>query len=94
MLVNLASDEDARAVDFDAFGRPAISPRFEDTNTRGTRSVVSFFAKRARGEMASWVVTNRVRSLRKLRDFDESGYRYDVEHSTHRTPVYLRSAAT
>lgn len=90
VLVNLASDEYARSVDFDAFDRPAISPRFEDTNARGTRSVVSFFAKRARGAMASWLVRERVRTPGAIRRFAEDGYRYDRAASSPDRPVFVR----
>ena len=92
VVLNLASQEYFGVVNPKRLPAEIISPRFEEITTAGRRRMVSFFAKRARGEMAGWVVTNRVRSLRKLRDFDESGYRYDEERSTNRTPVYVRSA--
>lgn len=94
VVLNLASQEYFGVVDPRLIPAEIISPRFEEITAAGKRRMVSFFAKRARGEMAGWVVTNRVRSLRKLRDFGESGYCYDEEHSTHRTPVYVRSAVT
>lgn len=94
VVLNLASQEYFGVVDPRLIPAEIISPRFEEITATGKRRMVSFFAKRARGEMAGWVVTSRVRSLRRLRDFGESGYCYDEEHSTHRTPVYVRSAVT
>ncbi|MGJ3508360.1 peroxide stress protein YaaA [Enemella sp. A6] len=89
VIVNLASDEYFSAVDADAF--EVIAPRFEDTSARGKRSVVSFYAKRARGAMAAWMVRNRVRRPGQLTDFAEDGYRYLEAESTPQRPVFVRS---
>ena len=91
LVLNLASQEYFGVVNPEVLGVDVLSPRFEEVNPTGKRRMVSFFAKRARGEMAGWVVTNRVRSVRKLRDFDESGYRFDEQHSTRHVPVYVRA---
>jgi len=90
-VVNLASDEYARSVRFADVDRPVISPRFEDTNPAGTRQVVSFFAKRARGAMAGWMVRERVRTPGALKRFAEGGYVYDRAASTPRQPVFVRA---
>lgn len=90
VVLNLASQEYAAVVNQGLLGVDVLSPRFEEVTPAGKRRMVSFHAKRARGEMAGWVVTRRVRSVRRLRDFDESGYRYDEDSSTSRTPVFVR----
>jgi len=90
VVVNLASHEYAGAVRVGELGARVISPRFEDTDARGGRGIVSFFAKRARGELAGWLVRNRVRSPRALQRFAEAGYRYDSATSTAERPVFLR----
>lgn len=90
-VVNLASEEYAKSVRFGDFDGPVISPRFEDTNARGTRGVVSFYAKRARGALASWLVRERVRTPGAVKRFAEGGYRYDGESSTPQQPVFVRS---
>lgn len=89
-VVNLASEEYAKAVRFADLGCPVICPRFEDTNARGERAVVSFFAKRARGAMTSWLVRHRVRTPGAITRFDEAGYRYDRTESTPGQPVFVR----
>lgn len=93
VVVNAASSEYAKAVRPALLGAPMISPRFEDTDARGRRAVVSFFAKRARGEYAAWLVINRVRTLKALTEFDGAGYRYDKASSTPSVPVFVRSFA-
>lgn len=89
-LVNLASEEYFKAVRTDVLDVRVISPRFLDAGPDGTYRVVSFFAKRARGAMAGWLVRNRVRSLRGVRGFDGLGYRYDPDRSTTAEPTFIR----
>jgi len=91
VVVNLASEEYFGAVRPDALAARVIAPRFEDANARGRRSIVSFYAKRARGMMAGWMVRGRVRTPRALTEFDEAGYRYDRSSSTPDRPVFVRS---
>lgn len=93
VVVNLASDEYVKSVRPDALGARIVSPRFEDTDARGKRKIISFFAKRARGEMAGWMVRNRVRTVGALNGFDEAGYRFDKASSTPDVPVFVRSFA-
>ncbi len=89
-VVNLASDEYFRVVRTDALHGRLVAPRFLDADESGHHRVVSFFAKRARGDMAAWMVLNRVSSVRALRDFDGGGYRFDPERSTAQAPVFVR----
>lgn len=91
VVVNLASEEYFKAVRPDVLGARIVAPRFEDTDARGVRRIVSFYAKRARGEMAGWMVRNRVRTVGTLAGFDEAGYRYDKASSTPDVPVFVRS---
>lgn len=90
VVVNLASDEYFRAVRADAVDGQVVTPRFLDADPQGRYRLVSFFAKRARGEMAAWLVLNRVRSVRALRGFDFAGYRFDPQRSRPDAPVFVR----
>lgn len=92
-VVNLASEEYAKAVRADELPGRFVSPRFLDADPSGRFRIVSFFAKRARGEMAAWLVLHRVRSVRALQDFDATGYRYDAERSTPDAPTFVRDRA-
>ena len=88
-VVNLASAEYASSVQLDDLGVPVITPVFKDANKGGYR-VISFFAKRARGMMASWMVRERVATRKAIRSFDVGGYRYSEADSTTTAPVFLR----
>jgi cytoplasmic iron level regulating protein YaaA (DUF328/UPF0246 family) len=80
VLVNLASKEYFGAVRTDELVAPVVTPTFLDPDRSGELRTISFFAKRARGAMAGWIVANRVRSTRSLREFTELDY-YDQELS-------------
>ncbi len=91
-LINLASNEYFGAVDTEAIDAKIITPTFLDANDAGDYKTISFFAKRARGTMAGWIITERIKSVRALREFTGMGYRYDPDRSTPDKPVFLRSA--
>lgn len=90
VVVNLASGEYVRAVQANRLDGRLISPRFLDQGEDGSYRIVSFFAKRARGEMAGWLVRHRVRTLKAIHDFDEAGYRFDPDHSSDEEPAFIR----
>ncbi|MFV0459776.1 MAG: peroxide stress protein YaaA [Actinomycetales bacterium] len=93
VIVNCASGEYARAARLETVDVPVISPRFEDADPKGRYRIVSFFAKRARGDFAAWMVQNRVRTPGALKRFDGNGYRYSAERSTATEPVFVRDRA-
>jgi cytoplasmic iron level regulating protein YaaA (DUF328/UPF0246 family) len=90
VVVNLASEEYFRAIRVDELAGRLVSPRFLDADERGEYRIVSFFAKRARGEMAAWLVLNRIRTAGALARFDAAGYRYDPARSTRDRPIFVR----
>ncbi|MBY5987385.1 peroxide stress protein YaaA [Roseovarius atlanticus] len=88
-LVNCASQEYFGAVDRDALKLRVITPTFLDTKN-GEAKVISFFAKKARGAMARFIVQNRLTDPDSLKDFDSGGYRYDADRSTEDEPAFIR----
>ena len=93
VVINLASGEYFRSVDTATLDGALVSPRFLDQGPAGDYKIISFAAKWARGAMAAWLVRNRVRSARAIRDFDVAGYRYDRERSTPSEPTFVRQRA-
>jgi uncharacterized protein len=90
VLVNLASHEYVSAVDLDALDAEVVSPRFEDQGPQRDWKVISFSAKRARGEMAAWLVRERARTARDVTRFHAGDYRYVPALSTPAVPVFRR----
>lgn len=93
VLVNLASNEYFDAVDRAALELDVVSPVFKDHTPTGYR-VVSFFAKRARGMMARFLIERRCREPADLLAFDAAGYRYNAALSRGDAPVFTRDAPT
>jgi uncharacterized protein len=91
VLVNLASNEYFSSVKPAQIDARIITPKFLDEKN-GTFKIISFFAKKARGSMTAWIVLNRVKSAKALRDFDVDGYRYDPDRSSADEPVFIRSS--
>ncbi|NSY40095.1 peroxide stress protein YaaA [Leisingera sp. ANG59] len=91
VLVNCASQEYFGAVDLAALKLRVVTPVFmEDKN--GTPKVVSFYAKRARGAMARYIIQHRLTDAQSLLDFDAGGYAYQPQMSEPDKPVFLRKA--
>ena len=90
VVVNLASHEYFRSVEVGRLDGRLMTPSFLDGRGDAEPKIISFFAKRARGSMAGWIIRNRVKSMRGLRDFDGLGYGFDPERSTTDRPVFVR----
>ncbi len=75
ILVNCASQEYFGAVDEEALKPAVVTPQFFELKN-GTPKIVSFFAKKARGSMARFIVENRIDRVEGLKDFDLGGYRF------------------
>lgn len=89
-ILNCASVEYFSAVKPEALKLPVISPVFLNEKN-GEARIVSFFAKKARGAMARFVIQNRIVDAEALRDFDTGGYRYQQDMSEPQRPVFLAS---
>ena len=90
-LLNCASVEYFTAAQRPALRLRVITPTFLEEKG-GKRSIVSFFAKRARGAMARFVIENRLTDPADLTDFTVGGYAFDPDQSTPDNPVFLRPA--
>ncbi|MEQ6203092.1 peroxide stress protein YaaA [Sulfitobacter sp. HNIBRBA2951] len=90
-LVNCASQEYFGAVDLKALNLRVITPQFmEDKGDGKGPKIVSFYAKKARGAMARFMVQKRITQAEGILDFDIGGYTYMPDMSKPDTPVFLR----
>jgi len=90
-LVNLASNEYFKSVKPELLPGSVVTPVFKDYH-KGSYKVMSFFAKKARGHMASFIVRNRINKPDDMRKFDVDGYRYNESFSTDTDWVFTRKA--
>jgi cytoplasmic iron level regulating protein YaaA (DUF328/UPF0246 family) len=91
-LVNLASNEYFKSVDPDLLPARLITPVFKDYS-KGTYKVISFYAKKARGQMASYIVYNRINKPEDLKGFDMDGYGFNQDLSCDQQWVFTRRAS-
>lgn len=92
VLINCASIEYFGAVDLAALKMRVITPVFLEDKPAGPK-VVSFFAKKARGAMARFIVERRLTTPKGIVDFDLGGYEFQPSLSTDEKPVFLRPDA-
>ena len=89
IVVNLASNEYFKSVKVKQLAGQLITPVFKDCK-KGQYKVISFYAKKARGLMARYIVDTQPKSIEQLTQFDLEGYYYSQEQSTPTEPVFLR----
>ena len=89
ILINCASQEYFGAVDPKALNLRVITPVFMEEKA-GTAKIVSFFAKKARGAMARYIIQHRLKDPEALKDFDSGGYRFRPDMSQDDKWVFLR----
>ncbi|SFS20970.1 peroxide stress protein YaaA [Yoonia litorea] len=88
-LINCASQEYFGAAAAKALKLRVVTPQFMEVKD-GKPRIVSFFAKRARGAMARFVIENRVTHADGIKDFASGGYAYDPDLSDGDKWVFLR----
>ena len=91
-LVNLASNEYFKAVKIKSLNADIITPQFKDLKN-GQYKMISFFAKKARGVMARYIIDNQLTDPEQLKSFTASGYYFSAEQSSGNNLVFLRDSA-
>lgn len=91
ILVNLASNEYFKSVNKKELKKDfqIIDIEFKDFNN-GKYKIVSFFAKKARGLMARYIVKNHIEKVEDLKGFDLDGYSFDAENSNEAKLAFKR----
>ena len=90
LVVNLASREYFSVIDSDLISNTIVSPEFKDFKD-GKLKIISFFAKKARGMMARYLIEQNTSSLEDIHSFSKDGYYYsDEETKNMMYPVFIR----
>ncbi len=79
VLVNLASNEYSRVLKLNDFPNPVITPIFKDYKN-GKLKIISFFAKKARGEMCNFIIKNKITNTKNLKMFSNLEYKFSDEN--------------
>ena len=91
-LLNLASNEYFSAVKPKLLKAQIIETEFRDLKN-GEYKIISFYAKKARGLMARYVIQQKITELEAVKQFDSDGYYFSAERSTPTKLVFLRDHA-
>ncbi len=89
VLLNLASNEYFSSVKRKALNARVIDVDFKDMKN-GQYKIISFYAKKARGLMARWLIKERIAKPEQLSAFDYEGYRFSADDSSANHLVFLR----
>lgn len=80
LLVNLASKEYFKVIQSKNLKATLVTPIFKDYKN-GKLKIISFFAKKARGQMTRYILDNGIETLEELKGFDIDGYGFSAEHT-------------
>ena len=89
ILINLASTEYFKAVKKKSLNATIITPQFKDWKN-GQYKIISFFAKKARGLMARYIIQNQITTIEQLKDFDLAGYQFSGDLTQGNELVFTR----
>ena len=88
IIVNCASNEYFKSISNGSLEAMVITPEFKEIKN-GSLKMISFYAKKARGLMAAWILKNKIKE-NKLNNFNSDGYYFSPEESYKNSPVFLR----
>lgn len=89
VLVNLASNEYFKSVKKKELNADIITPSFKDWKN-GQYKMISFFAKKARGLMARYIIQNQITDVEQIKGFDLDGYEFNAELTKGNDWVFTR----
>ncbi|WP_180064103.1 peroxide stress protein YaaA [Acinetobacter sp. YH16042] len=89
LFVNIASDEYYKSVKEAKIKAEIIKPVFLDQKN-GKYKVISFYAKKARGLMARYLLENKIERIEDIKSFNTDGYYFDAESSLKGELVFKR----
>ena len=89
-IINVASNEYFKAIDFKKLGIKTIIPVFKDFK-HGEYKVIMMYAKHARGAMARFCIQNKISDVEQIKLFNADGYTYNDLLSNENEWVFTRS---
>ena len=90
VLINCASVEYFKSLNNNSLNADVITPHFKELKN-GNYKIISFFAKKARGMMARFIIKNKIQEPSKILQFDYAGYQYNEQLSSPLNPVFTRA---
>jgi cytoplasmic iron level regulating protein YaaA (DUF328/UPF0246 family) len=88
-VLNLASNEYFKAVQIKKLKAPLLTANFKEFRN-GELKFISFSAKKARGMMMHYIISNNIINKEELKGFDYDGYTYNQDFSTATELIFTR----
>lgn len=88
-VINLASNEYFSSVKKKTLAGKLITPVFKDEKN-GNYKIIAFYAKKARGMMADYIIRNKITNIAGLKKFNTAGYKFSKADSDEKQLVFLR----
>ncbi len=88
-IINLASNEYFKSLKTKKLKANVITPVFKDYKN-GVLKVITIYAKNSRGQMANFIIKNRIEEPEHLKAFDVNGYQFDANSSDENTWTFVR----
>lgn len=88
-LINLASNEYFKAIPSKSLKAQVLQPAFYDYKN-GKYKTISFYAKKARGTMARYIIDQQLEDIEQLKVFDVDGYSYSEPMSKGNKWAFIR----
>ncbi len=90
VIINLASNEYFKVVNTKILQAEIVTPIFKDWKNDKYK-IISFYAKKARGLMAAYIIKNKLEDIEQIKNFVQAGYSYNPELSEGNQLVFTRS---
>lgn len=88
-IVNLASTEYSKVINWKKVENPTIEPVFKEFKN-GKFTTVMMYAKKARGLMAKFILENNIENPEDIKAFDIENYAYNPHLSNEKSWVFTR----
>ena len=89
VVVNCASIEYFKSIDHPTLGAKVVTPHFKEI-IDGKVKMISFYAKKARGMMARYIIENNITDISSLKSFNYDGYAYHETLSSEKELIFSR----
>jgi cytoplasmic iron level regulating protein YaaA (DUF328/UPF0246 family) len=89
IIINLASAEYSKAIDFKKLKNRVITPTFKEFKN-GKFSTVMIFAKHARGSMSRYLIENDLEDIEQLKTYNVDNYEFNKAQSSENEWVFVR----
>lgn len=89
VLVNLASNEYFKSIKSKSLKGDIVNPIFKEYHN-GKYKIISFFAKKARGLMARYIIDHELTEAEAIKEFSLDGYGFDSDLSQGKDWVFSR----